>query len=165
VSAGSVFGGYSPPPLAGGVPCVYCLESPQYRWSAEVSLKKKDIGEALKKTGQPDLAALGPVARVEVAATSGTGGRAEQIRIVDVANHSVLMRANDWRIAIDPSHVLSTWFDIEDAGDHIVLKNGHGWGHGVGLCQWGAEYLAEHGKTGEDILRFYYPGVELMRAY
>jgi stage II sporulation protein D len=64
-----------------------------------------------------------------------------------------------------PKRVRSTWFDIQDAGDRILLKNGRGDGHGVGLCQWGAEYLAEHGKTAEEILRYYYPGVELVKAY
>ena len=59
----------------------------------------------------------------------------------------------------------STWFDVEDQGDRIVLTHGRGFGHGVGMCQWGAEYLARHGKTGEEILRYYYPKVELVRAY
>jgi len=46
-----------------------------------------------------------------------------------------------------------------------VLEDGRGFGHGVGMCQYGAEYLAEHGKTAEEILRYYYPGVQLVRAY
>jgi stage II sporulation protein D len=165
VSAGSVFGGYSPPPLEGGVPCVYCVESPQYRWANNATIRKEDISAAIKKTGNPELVALGPIARVEVAETSGPGGRAEKIRMVDTTNHSVLMRAYDWRLTVDSTRILSTWFDIEDQGDRIVLRNGRGWGHGVGLCQWGAEYLAEHGKAGEEIVRFYYPGIELSRAY
>ena len=95
----------------------------------------------------------------------GDGGRAAAIRIVDAAGVSVLIDANFWRGVMGPGRVLSTWFDIEDRGDSIALVNGRGWGHGVGLCQWGAEFLAERGKTGEEILRYYYPKIELMRAY
>jgi stage II sporulation protein D len=163
VPCGSVFGGQTPPPLA-GVPCTYCRNSPRYRW-AEVVLPKQEIGEALKRTGYTALVRLGPIARIEVASTLGDGGRAATLRIVDAAGVSVLIDANFWRGVVGPGRVLSTWFDIEDRGDSIALVNGRGWGHGVGLCQWGAEFLAERGKTGEEILRYYYPKAELMRAY
>jgi len=42
---------------------------------------------------------------------------------------------------------------------------GRGWGHGVGLCQWGAKVLASTGRTHQEILRYYYRGVGLARAY
>jgi stage II sporulation protein D len=164
VPAGSVFGGPTPGPLAGGVECPYCRRSPRYRWGDAV-LTKQEIGEALRGSGVPELVRLGPVERVEVAQTSGPGGRAEQIRVVDAAGASVLIRADYWRSLMRGGKVYSTWFDIADRGDRIVLTGGRGYGHGVGLCQYGAEYLAERGMTGEQILRFYYPGVELTRAY
>jgi stage II sporulation protein D len=163
VPAGGVFGGPTPPPLE-GVPCTYCRNSPRYRWP-EVVLAKQEIGEALKRTGYTALVRLGPVARVEVAGTLGEGGRAGTIRIVDQAGSSALVDANYWRGILGPGRIYSTWFDIEDRGDSIALVSGRGWGHGVGLCQWGAQFLAEHGKTGEEILRYYYPKVELVRAY
>ena len=50
-------------------------------------------------------------------------------------------------------------------GDVIQFVDGHGWGHGVGMCQWCAEALAERGTAGEDIVRFSYPGAVLVRAY
>jgi stage II sporulation protein D len=161
--SGTVFGGTTTPPLA-GAPCVYCRNSPKWQWP-DVVLTKQEIGEALKKTGYTDLVRLGPVRRVEVAATTGEGGRAESIRVVDTSGRSVLVLANFWRGQVGSGKVPSTWFTIEDQGDRIVLKDGRGFGHGVGLCQWGAEYLAERGKTGEEILRFYYPGVLLSKAY
>ena len=36
-----------------------------------------------------------------------------------------------------------------------------GYGHGVGLSQWGARYLAEQGKSWRQILAHYYPGTEI----
>jgi stage II sporulation protein D len=163
VPSGSIFGGTTPPPLA-GVVCNYCRNSPKYNWG-EVVLTKKEIGEAMKKTGYTALVKLKAIARVEVANTFGDGGRAADIRLVDEAGASVIVKANYWRGILGPGRILSTWFDIEDRGGGIALINGRGWGHGVGLCQWGAAYLADRGKTAEEILRFYYPKVELMRAY
>ena len=164
VAAGGVFGGSTPAPLAGGTKCTYCRKSPKYRW-APVVLTKRHVTDALQRSGSASLTQLGPVWRVEVAARTGTGGRAERIRIVDTAGKSVLLRAGYWRILVGASKVPSTWFDIEDRGDRIALTGGRGYGHGVGLCQWGAQYLAAHGKRGEEIVRYYYPGVELAKAY
>ena len=162
--AGSVFGGSTPAPLAGGTRCTYCRNSSKYRWPTVV-LTKRHVTDALQRSGSASLTQLGPVWRVEVAARTGGSGRAERIRIVDTAGKSVLLRAGDWRILVGASTAPSTWFDIEDRGDRIALTGGRGYGHGVGLCQWGAQYLAAHGKRGEQIVRYYYPGVELARAY
>jgi stage II sporulation protein D len=164
ISAGSAFGGPTPPPLAGGVPCTYCVRSPKFRWP-DVVLTKQEIGDALKRSGDAELARLGPVDQVEVAATSGPGGRPEQIRMADTAGAAVLVQANYWRALVGNSRVPSTWFTLRDQGDRLLITDGRGYGHGVGLCQWGAEYLAEHGQTGEQILRYYYPKVELLKAY
>ena len=163
VPSGSIFGGTTPPPLK-GVVCNYCRNSPKYHWP-EVVLTKQEIGEALKKTGYTALVRLKAIARVEVASTLGDGGRAGGIRVVDETGAAVIVDANYWRGILGPNRILSTWFDIEDRGKSIALVNGRGWGHGVGLCQFGAKYLADRGKTGEEILRFYYPKVELVRAY
>jgi stage II sporulation protein D len=42
---------------------------------------------------------------------------------------------------------------------------GRGWGHGVGMCQYGAFGLAKQGVKYDEIIRHYYAGVELTRAY
>ena len=47
------------------------------------------------------------------------------------------------------------------AGVPIVVLDGRGFGHGVGLAQWGAKYLADAGARHEDILAKFYPGTEL----
>ena len=45
--------------------------------------------------------------------------------------------------------------------DQVVRIEGQGWGHGVGMSQWGARGRAYGGQTAEDIVRAYYQGVEL----
>ncbi|MGV6860280.1 MAG: SpoIID/LytB domain-containing protein [Putridiphycobacter sp.] len=58
----------------------------------------------------------------------------------------------------------STWFDVYLDGDEVVL-NGHGFGHGVGLCQEGAMKMAKYGYPFDKILRFYFAGVKLIDYY
>ena len=43
------------------------------------------------------------------------------------------------------------------------IFSGRGWGHGVGLSQWGAMAMAENGWTAERILEYYYPGTAVKR--
>jgi stage II sporulation protein D len=162
--ATAAFGDVAPPPLIGGVTCTYCQQSPKFRWP-DVALTKQEVADAMHRSGAPELVSLGPIVTVEVAERNGPNQRATLIRVIGKSGTSVLVQARLWRGLVGASKVPSTWFDIEDAGDRIILKNGRGSGHGVGLCQWGAQYLAEHGKTGEEILRYYYPGVVLVRAY
>ena len=58
----------------------------------------------------------------------------------------------------------STWFDVYLEGDYIVLK-GHGFGHGVGLCQEGAMGMAKYNYSYDKILRFYFSQVHLVNYY
>ena len=46
----------------------------------------------------------------------------------------------------------------------LFLFSGHGWGHGVGMSQWGAYGFAQHGATYDQILAHYYPGTTLGQA-
>ncbi|MDR1885585.1 MAG: SpoIID/LytB domain-containing protein [Synergistaceae bacterium] len=48
------------------------------------------------------------------------------------------------------------------ASDAFVFK-GRGWGHGVGLSQWGAKAMADSGMKCEEILGFYFPGTRIVR--
>lgn len=54
----------------------------------------------------------------------------------------------------------STFFTVTERGDRYEFA-GHGFGHGVGLSQWGAHGMALKGSSYGDILDFYYPGTTL----
>ena len=62
-----------------------------------------------------------------------------------------------------------TALSLRSAAFSVVFENGafqfttHGYGHGVGMSQAGAIYLAEQGESYEDILSFFYPGTELKK--
>jgi stage II sporulation protein D len=53
-------------------------------------------------------------------------------------------------------------FDEEDA---VYTMKGKGYGHGVGMSQWGAHYMGENGKTYKEIIQFYFPGTTISNLY
>jgi stage II sporulation protein D len=58
----------------------------------------------------------------------------------------------------------STSGTTTSAAPAVVVFSGHGWGHGLGLSQWGAYGYAKHGWTFDRILAHYYPGTSLGEA-
>lgn len=92
----------------------------------------------------------GPSGRIDLLRVKGDNG------VIDIGKELWI------RKLLSDSHLYSSAFDIEDTGDEIIL-NGHGWGHGVGLCQIGAARMAWEGKNYKEILEFYYPGTALSR--
>ena len=68
--------------------------------------------------------------------------------------------ANQFRLAVGARRLKSTAFSTTRHGRDVEFS-GRGWGHGVGLCQWGAHGMAKAGKSWREILNHYYPGGEL----
>jgi stage II sporulation protein D len=50
-------------------------------------------------------------------------------------------------------------------GDKWAFLLGRGYGHGVGMCQCGAQAMARQGKTARHILFYYYPSSNIVRVY
>ncbi len=60
--------------------------------------------------------------------------------------------------------LMSTLFDAKLSDDEILI-NGYGYGHGVGMSQYGAKNYSEHGIVYKEILLHYYKGAEIKKAY
>jgi len=101
---------------------------------------------------------LGKLERIEVlAAPAGAVG---QVRLIGSEGDSVLS-AHEFRQQIAGVELLpSAAFEIETAGD-AWRAWGRGFGHRVGMCQWGARQQAQLGRSCQEILAHYYPGTEL----
>src|SRR5439155_16639981 len=54
-----------------------------------------------------------------------------------------------------------TCFSAPAGSGALFVFTGHGWGHGVGMSQYGAYGYAQHGATFDQILSHYYPGTTL----
>ena len=61
-----------------------------------------------------------------------------------------------------PQRMNKYGYSIEKQGNEFIFY-GRGWGHGVGLCQWGSMAMAEQGYKAEQILAHYYPGTSVRR--
>jgi stage II sporulation protein D len=65
------------------------------------------------------------------------------------------------RTANNKSILKSNWFDVSfDENENIIIK-GKGYGHGVGLCQWGALSQSKQGVSYKEILSHYFPGTSI----
>lgn len=58
----------------------------------------------------------------------------------------------------------SSHFHIEKIGDILKIET-RGYGHGVGMSQYGAEAMARLGYTYDEIIKYYYNGVEIKKVY
>jgi stage II sporulation protein D len=134
------------------VRCEFSAGSPHFYWSLDVRLT--DLAEILRRHD----AAVGSVTAIDVTE------RTPSLRAAAVTVHgtrgSVRLRGNDFRRMIGYDTFKSTLFAVAvDA--QWARFSGRGYGHGVGMCQWGAKGMAEQGHTARQILEFYYPGTVL----
>jgi stage II sporulation protein D len=150
-----VFGRDSIPPLS-GVACNYCNNSKHAYWSTDIS--KAEIEKKLREAN----VYVSDISIVK-AINPGAGDHGSKVEIIS-ANGSKEMNANDFRLLVGPNYLLSTAFNSRSNGKSITFS-GKGWGHGVGLCQYGAQAMAQKGFHWTDILKHYYPKIELVRVY
>lgn len=103
-----------------------------------------------------------PIDRVESIkiGRKGPSGRAETLIV-----NGKEVPAPSFRVALGAAKMRSTLLDsVSMSGDSIVMK-GRGYGHGVGMSQWGAFILAQRGKSAEDIIKYYYSNVEIQKQW
>ena len=142
-------------PYLKGVECPFDANSPYYQWRAEIPVPI--LEQSLRKQGMP----VGTIATLTPYLYSRSG-RIDKIRILH-SEGELILRGQDLRKAVGYSVVLSTQFEVEQLGRLLILA-GRGSGHGVGLCQWGAKELAEHGYRFDTILRYYFPDTVLQHV-
>jgi stage II sporulation protein D len=129
----------------------YCSNAPVYKWQVKISFA--EIARRLATRG---------VKNVTVAERSSS----KRVKTLSIATSSGVkkFRADKFRMALGAIKVKSTFFGVARKGDSIVLT-GRGFGHGVGMCQWGAKYQAdERGNSYKRILDHYFPGTALRRV-
>jgi stage II sporulation protein D len=164
-AAGPVKNEATIPPLAGGVKCAYCADaSPAYKWNP-VSFSKKAVTERLRAK-YPKFKTIGQIEEIQVIDQTAQG-RPVRLRLVDGKDRSIPLEAENFRLTVDPSgrSLRSTFFKVRSEPTRFVFSGGKGFGHGLGLCQYGANGMAEAGANVAYILSHYYPQSRLKRAY
>jgi stage II sporulation protein D len=150
----------------------YCDASPRFRWTT--TFQREELRATLEKylsqysTGVPS-GGIGSVTGVRIE------GRTPSDRVQAVTFQTTrgnyLVRGNDVRFVLrSPSGTIlnSTYFTAAvtpgpDGEVGTLTLNGGGYGHGIGMCQWGAIGRARAGQDYKTILTTYYPGTTVGR--
>jgi stage II sporulation protein D len=136
-----------------GITCNFCKDSPHFRWHAVLPLG--EIEDKINRAGYK-IKNIKDILILNRDASS----RITNLQIITNQNDKEIS-AKDFRNAIGPNLIRSTNFNLRVVNRDAVFE-GLGWGHGVGMCQWGAYFMAKQGYTFEQILQYYYPGCQLL---
>ena len=130
------------------VDCPYCTHSPYYRMEYLLPFNR------LESAFQQKLALpVGPGGNSPLQAASVTSGG--RVGLIKVNNTEI--EGKEVRKLLELPSTAFTW-ELQDNGV-LFITRGHG--HGVGLCQYGADGMAAQGKGYRQIISFYYPGTSI----
>jgi len=136
----------------------FCLTTGGLKW--QTTLTHIQINKALSASGsQPpeNWQAL------EISSRNSSG-RVRTLNLAGGKPAAFSFPGSSFRFAVNrafgSNQIRSDLYDVHNAGGRITFS-GRGAGHGVGLCQAGAEEMARQGKSYKEILSFYYPGTQV----
>lgn len=131
--------------------CRWCKNASKYRWSAKLSLRQLDKALNKNKLIQNHLESLHRK-RGQKKTTARVGGK------------KIYLSSRSVRVAAGYMNIFSSKFEARTLGKEVRFT-GRGFGHGVGMCQWGAHGLAKAGHNYLEILAHYYKGAQTKRIY
>lgn len=145
----------------------YCDIAPRFYWERSVSGAELDAAVARYLRTITDVPPSGPgdVRALQVAERFRSG----RVKVLEVrtARGTFDVGGNDARAILRapsgeplPSSYFSLTTEGADGIARVVLR-GNGYGHGVGMCQWGAIGRARAGQSARTILRTYFPGTDI----
>jgi stage II sporulation protein D len=166
-----------------GTSSYYCDPSPRFKWTA--TFDQAQLRASLEKYLGTVTAASEPPVNPPASAPRMSLGRITGVRIegrtasdrvsavsIQTERGNYVVRGNDVRFVLRPPSgglLSSTYFTAETTSDgtgsiaSLVIRGG-GYGHGIGMCQWGAIGRARAGQDYRTILTTYYPGTTVSRV-
>jgi stage II sporulation protein D len=140
-------------------------QSPTSRWTVRMPLT--DLTESLRLAEAWSGGAITSIKQEGERITVSGEGPAESMTLSELRN-----RLNAQAVCLTPKRyptpgphgmplpqvVPSKWATVTQQGPDVVIE-GRGWGHGVGMVQWGLKGKAERGMSYADMLSFYYGGL------
>jgi stage II sporulation protein D len=88
-------------------------------------------------------------------------GRIQKLKVV-TDSQTFFLSGNSFRLIAGPGKIKGAHFEVQKKKGRFVF-NGHGYGHGAGMSQWGANAMAKKGFDYRAILGLYYPGGQIVR--
>ncbi len=147
------------------VPAGMAYSKKYFRW--QTAFTAADLRDHIRKQTGEDFGELLDLQ----ALNRGVSGRITKLRVVGSKKSFEINRELAIRQALSPQTLWSSLFVVDKAvssangGAAQFIIRGAGAGHGVGMCQIGAAMMALRGSRHEAILKHYYSGIRLMRAY
>ncbi len=92
--------------------------------------------------------------------SKGPSGRIKEVQI-----NNTTFSGPDLRLALGKSEMRSTLVEEMIASDGNLVVKGKGYGHGVGMSQWGAKKLADDNKTPEEIVSYFFENVKVEKIW
>jgi stage II sporulation protein D len=140
-------------------PCPHCTKTKENKWSLELSVAT--LQRLLKPAGY-EIGSSPFIRPLE----KGNSGRALHLEI-DSGTEKIQILAEKFRSLVGYNQLRSTLFEVSrpanadgTPGDTLLFQ-GDGFGHGVGLCQYGAKEMAERGVSHQRILTHYFPSSQI----
>jgi len=141
-----------------GVKCDFCKNSPYYEWNYSFDIEKFVI--KLKVNGYN----IGDKIKNILLLSKTNHGRIKNLQIVGNKN-TVEISGETLRKILGYNNLKSTKIYKIEVKDNKIYFYGKGWGHGVGLCQWGANELTKQGKSFKEVIEYYYPKTKIKKLY
>ncbi|MDR1951969.1 MAG: SpoIID/LytB domain-containing protein [Elusimicrobiota bacterium] len=146
-----VWGGNESPKYLKSVKDPYSKGQPNYSWESEIS--ESFIRNKLK---------VGKISSIQMRGKTPSGSVKNFLIKHSKGNKTI--GAAQFRLIIDPNRIKSTLItSVKKSGGSFIFK-GNGWGHRVGLSQWGAKAMSDKGMKYTRILKFYYPGTKIEKV-
>jgi len=137
------------PYLARTYACHHCRECKIYQWKAAF---EEDVLDAIFATKFPK---LGKIRTITITKRDKAGAVRE---VVVTGNMRTAITLSGQQFGALFKEIKSAHFEVTKARDRKTMIEGRGYGHHVGLCQWGAREMVRDGWGYKRILQFYYPG-------
>ncbi len=131
----------------------YCKDAKNYSWKEIVS--NSTMNQKLATLG------VGDVKDIQVLGRTASG-RVDMLE-VSGSDRSVKVKGTDFRKLLGANFLKSLRFGIKKDLEGFFIK-GLGFGHGVGLSQWGSYGMAKDDYTYAEILHYYFKGIDLARV-
>lgn len=139
-------------PYLESVECKYSENSPHHQWTTELTI------DEIRKALESKYKRIGNIQKLSF--------KKNNDRVIEVTithnNGNIKLTGNEFRLLFHSGKLKSTYFTAKR--DNKVLHiSGHGWGHGVGMCQWGAKGRGEKGIKYDLILNHYYKDIKFKK--
>lgn len=164
-------------PLRGARRHDWCKQSKYFHWGP-IRRDARTLARRMAAWGRGakhPVAALSAIRDIRITRTNKVD-RPTQFAVTDHNGRQYQLDAEQMRFACNhgapgigavtsSQRLRSSHMQVQVSANVVTFHDGRGFGHGVGLCQWGTQSMAQHGYDANRILATYYPGAELRRLY